>query len=187
MKRQPRKQLLIDTAYRLFNRFGYHATGIDRIMAESGVSKTTLYKYYRTKDELILAVLQQRHRQLETRLQEQMEEAGDDPQPALAVFDVLDEWFHSSSFHGCNFINASAEYTQPGDSIHDFVRQHKERVRELIELHLRIPQRKTRRRLADEIALLVDGAIVAAHTRGDKAAAGTARKMAERLVALALE
>lgn len=182
MSRQNRKQLLIDTAYRLFNRDGYHATGIDRIMAESGVSKTTLYKYYRSKEALILAVLEQRHSELEAKIRARMEAATDTPQPALAVFEVLAEWFGSESFHGCNFINASAEYTRPGEPIHDFVAQHKERVRALIGEYLRIPGRKERNRMAADIALLVDGAIVAAHTRGDRKAATTARRIAEVLL-----
>lgn len=187
MSRQSRKQLLLDTAYRLFNREGYHATGIDRIMAESGVSKATLYKYYRSKEALILAVLKQRHSELEATIQARMIAAADTPQPALVIFDVLEEWFRSTGFHGCNFINASAEYSRPGEPIHDFVAQHKERLRELIGEHLRIPQWRKRARLAREIALLVDGAIVAAHTRGDRKAAATGRRIAEVLLTDALE
>ena len=51
---------LIDTALGLFSRYGYHAMGIDRILAESGVAKMTLYNHFKSKDELILAVLRRR-------------------------------------------------------------------------------------------------------------------------------
>jgi AcrR family transcriptional regulator len=44
----------------LFYRDGYHATGIDRILADAGVAKMTLYKHFRSKEELILAVLEKR-------------------------------------------------------------------------------------------------------------------------------
>ena len=59
-----KQQLLIETSLQLFNRHGFHATGIDTIMAVSGVSKTTLYKYFRSKELLILAVLEYRHQNL---------------------------------------------------------------------------------------------------------------------------
>lgn len=180
---QPRKQHLIDTAYRLFNMHGYHATGIDWILAEAGVSKATLYKYFRSKEELILAVLQQRHEQMVALIQQTLEHArGKGEPPALAVFDALDDWFQSEGFFGCNFINASAEYTQEGDAIHQLAAGHKARVQELIENSLGA-QEEDKASLAAQLSLLVDGAIVYAHTRGDKNAARMAKQMAVRLLA----
>ena len=55
-----KRDQLIDTALTLFYRDGFHATGIDRILAESGVAKMTLYKHFKSKDELIEAALQTR-------------------------------------------------------------------------------------------------------------------------------
>ncbi len=52
-----RREELVQTAVRLFRKNGYHATGIDRILAEAGVAKMTLYKHFRSKDELILGAL----------------------------------------------------------------------------------------------------------------------------------
>lgn len=180
---QPRKQLLIDTAYRLFNEHGYHATGIDLVLAESGVSKATLYKHFRSKDELILAVLQQRHEQQIALIQQTLEQArGKEEPPALAVFDALDNWFQSEGFFGCNFINASAEYAQEDDAIHQLAAWHKARVQRLIEDSLGT-HGEDKAALAAQLSLLVDGAIVYAHTRGDKNAAKLAKKMAARLLA----
>lgn len=180
---QPRKQLLIDTAYRLFNEHGYHATGIDWVLAESGVSKATLYKYFRSKEELILAVLQQRHEQQIALIQRTMEQASEKGEPpALAIFDALDNWFRSEGFFGCNFINASAEYAQEGDAIYQFAARHKAQVQRLIENSLGTGG-KDKAHLAAQLSLLVDGAIVYAHTRRNKNAANLAKKMAVRLLA----
>ncbi|MGF2687007.1 TetR/AcrR family transcriptional regulator [Marinobacter sp. DUT-3] len=180
---QPRKQLLIDTAYRLFNEHGYHATGIDWVLAESGVSKATLYKYFRSKEELILAVLQQRHEQQIALIQRTLEQASEKGEPpALAIFDALDNWFRSEGFFGCNFINASAEYAQEGDAIYQFAAGHKAQVQQLIENSLSTGG-EDKTHLAAQLSLLVDGAIVYAHTRGDKNAANLAKKMAARLLA----
>ena len=178
---QPRRQLLIDTAYKLFNEHGYHATGIDWILAESGVSKATLYKHFRSKEALILAVLQQRHAQFMTMLEGAIASARQKgEEPALVIFDVLDRWFASEGFFGCNFIKASAEYAVAGDAIHDFAAQHKADFEQLIRQSLGESGDET---LAAELALLVDGAIVVAHTRGDHSAARLAKKMAEQLLA----
>jgi len=103
---QPRKQHLIDTALILFNKFGYHATGIDLILAESGVSKATLYKHFRSKEELILAALQLRHEQVVSKLQNKIESNKQDStntnplENVLVIFDNLSEWFNTETFFG---------------------------------------------------------------------------------------
>jgi AcrR family transcriptional regulator len=178
---QPRKQHLIDTAYQLFNAHGYHATGIDRIQAESGVSKATLYKYFRSKEALILAVLKQRHNQVLALMESYMQkarEAGENP--TLAIFDALNDWFHTEGFFGCNFINVSAEYNEKGDPIREFATEHKTSIRQLIMDSLDTGSKKTRQRVAGEIALLVDGAIVYAHTSGEQNAALLAKSVAAK-------
>lgn len=181
---QPRKQHLLDTAYRLFNEHGYHATGIDRILAESGVSKATLYKYFRTKDDLILAVLQQRHDQLIQLIKQAIERARERGESApLAIFDVLDRWFRNDGFFGCNFINASAEYAAAGNPVYAFAAHHKTAIQQLLEQSLETIAKRKRKALAAQLALLVDGAIVRAHTRGETTAAILAKRMAAQLLA----
>lgn len=183
MPMQPRKQQLIDTAYRLFNEYGYHATGIDRILAESGVSKATLYKYFRSKDDLVIAVLQQRHDQLMLLLGNALEHAGEgSPARAVVIFDVLDGWFRSDAFFGCNFINASAEFAEQGHPIHALAARHKVSIRLFIEDCLEISSKRRRSLMAEQLALLADGAIVRAHTCGDRDAALLAKKMAMQLL-----
>ncbi len=181
---QPRKQHLIDTAYRLFNEHGYHATGIDRILAESGVSKATLYKHFRSKDELIVAVLQQQHERFIQSLGEAIEQArSGGKSPPLTIFDVLDEWFRSDQFFGCNFINASAEYAEEGHEIYRLAAEHKAAIQDLIENSLKeISDQRQRQLMAEQLALLVDGAIVRAHTCGDRDAAKLAKNMAMLLL-----
>ncbi|MEP1448561.1 MAG: helix-turn-helix domain-containing protein [Paraglaciecola sp.] len=178
---QPRKQHLIDTALILFNQHGYHATGIDLILAQSKVSKATLYKHFRSKDELILAVLQQRHTQILVMIKAKVEEAKQAGSSAvLAIFDALHQWFNSDDFYGCNFINASAEYADASAPIHAFAAQHKQAVIDLIKTQLSAED-KTK---AEQIGLLVEGAIVMAHTRGAKRSALMAKEMAQHLIAI---
>ena len=114
-----RRDHLVDTASRLFQRHGYHATGIDRILAEAGVAKMTLYNHFKSKDELILAALRRRDEQFRNAFMRNVERRAKDPRARLlACFDVLAEWFAESGFSGCSFINAAGEFAAPDDPIH---------------------------------------------------------------------
>jgi len=183
---QPRKQHLIDTALILFNKYGYHATGIDLILAESGVSKATLYKHFRSKEALILAALQLRHEQVVSKLKDKIEDnkqnhASTDPvENILVIFDNLSEWFNSETFFGCNFINVSAEYADPNHAINIFAAKHKQVIVDIIAEQLTTTQGAQQK--ADQIGLLVEGAIVMAHTRGMKESALIAKEMARTIL-----
>ena len=176
---QPRKQHLIETALTLFNEKGYHATGIDLILAEAKVSKATLYKHFRSKDELILAALVVRHENVLLTIKNNIDASCEQGSArVLAIFDGLDTWFNSDTFFGCNFINASAEYANVDDPIYSYAAEHKQSVVKLVEETLTIEDKHK----ADQIDLLIEGAIVMAHTRGIKDAALMAKEMARALI-----
>ncbi|WP_025564495.1 MULTISPECIES: TetR/AcrR family transcriptional regulator [unclassified Psychromonas] len=185
---QPRKQHLIDTALILFNQFGYHATGIDLILAESGVSKATLYKHFRSKEALILAALQLRHEQVVSKLQAKIEDNKsqkyvDPVDNVLFIFDDLNEWFNSDTFFGCNFINVSAEYADPNHPINIFAAKHKQIIVNIIAEQLTTKENnQVSQQKADQVGLLIEGAIVMAHTRGMKQSALIAKEMAKHLL-----
>lgn len=180
---QPRRQHLIETARRLFNRHGYHATGIDLILTESGVSKATMYKYFKSKEALILTVLQLRHEELIEEFSNAMANArAANKSPTLALFDTMHAWFNSPDFFGCNFINASAEYSDADDPIHRLAAEHKDAVVQLIVDSLDSGSKKIRTRLAEEVSMLAEGAIVRAHIQGDRNAAKIARRAAASLL-----
>lgn len=173
----PRKQHLLDTAFLLFNEFGFHATGIDRILAESGVSKATLYKHFPSKDALVLAVLEKRHTDLEKIFANTLAKK-EGKEGILGLFDTLEAWFHSESFHGCNFIRASGEYAQLAPEIYHFAAKHKNRVAELIHTHLKKDGSANAEVISRKILQLIDGAIIAAHMHHDFQAAKRGKEMA---------
>jgi len=178
-----RRDTLIETASELFNRDGYHATGIDRILAEAGVAKMTLYKHFKSKDDLILAALRHRDRAFRDRLARQVETRAETPAAQLlAVFDVLDEWFGERGFFGCMFTNAAAEYAAPQDPIHVAAGEHKHLIlKYLRELAARAGATKPRE-LAAGLMLLAEGAIVMAHVAGERGAAKLAKRTARQLM-----
>jgi len=178
-----RKDHLLHTALKLFNQYGFHATGIDRVQAESGVSKTTMYKYFKTKDDLIRAVLELRHEQFGKWFTGRVIKISRERYPGnrygklMAMFDAVDEWIHSETFFGCNFINASAEFSDLQHPIHRYAADHKLELSEYIQSCVPEMSAEDHDELAKEILLLLDGAIVCAHTTGIKDSAERAKRM----------
>ena len=184
---QDRREHLVRTALDLFCRDGFHATGIDRILAESGVAKMTLYMHFRSKDELILAVLRRRDEEFRNWFIRAVEHRAKTPRARLlAVFDVIGDWFAEPDFTGCTFVNAAAEYGGPDDPIHANAAEHKRLVRSYIRALAEAAGANQPDALANALNLLVEGAITMAYVAGERDAAQRAREAAETLVAAAM-
>jgi len=179
----PKRDHLLATAYRLFYRDGYHAVGIDTILAEAKLAKMTLYYHFASKEELIVAVLEQRSALVKEKVQTLLREAGPSPRKRLAAyFDRYDAFISSKDFNGCPFIRAVAEYPEIHSPVHQAVIRHKQRglatLQELLsDFDIAEPEP-----VAHQILLLIDGAIVSAHTFGNPSAWAHARNAALALV-----
>src|SRR5918992_5357797 len=116
---QSGRERILETAYRLFSRHGTRAVGVDRIIAESGAAKMTLYRNFASKDELIMAFLERRgERWTRAWLQAEVSRRGTTPaERLLAIFDVFDEWFAREDFEGCSFINVMLELARAEDPV----------------------------------------------------------------------
>ncbi len=182
----PKRGDLVDAAWRLFYRDGYHAVGIDTVLAEAGVAKMTLYKHFPSKEDLIAAVLARRSNEVQAALEEEIEAAGRNPtKRLLAVFTSLDKWFHSGDFNGCAFIKAVAEYPDPKSKPHAVAAAHKASLRtRLTQLATELPA-KDPATLANQLMLLTEGAIVIAHVQGRLQSATEAGETAKTLIAAA--
>jgi AcrR family transcriptional regulator len=183
-----RRDDLVDTALKLFYAGGFTATGIDKILAESGVAKMTLYKHFRSKEELILAVLHRRDEQFRNWLMGEMKKASADPRERLlAMFDALEVWFEGRAFkgmgfNGCAFINAAGEFGDQDHPAHRAAAEHKRSIVEYLKRLCSDAGASDPARLAEQLALLKEGAIATAHVRGMPGAAQIAREMAARMI-----
>jgi len=177
------KQRILDTADRLFYQDGIRAVGIDRIIAEAGVAKMTLYTYFPSKDDLIVAVLQYREAQVLAFFRAAMTRHATRTTDQLrAFFAALKEWFESPGFRGCAFQNAAVELADPAHAGTRFVRDHKRRFAALLRGIVEEAAGQGAATLAPAIALLVEGAIVTAVIHGTPDAADVAREAAVQLV-----
>ena len=182
-----RRDHLVDTALTLFQRNGFHATGIDAILAQAGVAKMTLYNHFKSKDELILAALELRDKRFRDWFSAAVEARADTPRGRLlALFGALDEWIGQPGFGGCTFINAAAEYGRSDDPIHRTAAGHKRLMRDYIRAIAAAAGAPDADTLADALAVLVEGAIVLAHVAGRRDAAKIARRAATVLIERAL-
>lgn len=176
-----KREQLLNTALQLFYREGYHSTGIDRILAESGVAKMTLYKYFKSKDELILAVLQLQHEQIAERMGLALGNLA--PREAiLRAYDGLHLWLSEKSFCGCLFLHAAAEFHDRGHPIHRQAAEHKGFVLSYFRsalLALGVAQVDP---LAAQLQFLFEGAVSMAHLYGPADQALQAKAAAEQLL-----
>jgi AcrR family transcriptional regulator len=175
---------LLDTAERFFYAEGIRAVGIDRILAESGVGKASLYRHFATKDELVVAVLRRRDEAWRRWLRDAVAERDLPPaQRPLAVFDALAERFRGKDYRGCAFINTIVEVADPTSPAHAVANEHKRRLTGYLADLLADAGRADSRAMAARLVLLVDGAIVTSVRERSADAAEVARGIAAVLLA----
>jgi len=161
MRRAEKKDYLLDEAIRLFNRYGYHAMGVDRLMAETGIAKTTLYRHFGSKEGLILAALAKVDEASRDEMRAFVEKASNDPvKRILAIFDLLATWFDDAEFKGCPFVAAAGEFSALSDPVFLEARKHKRLTLAYIEELVRSARLTEPKRLSQQLAMLVEGAIV---------------------------
>jgi AcrR family transcriptional regulator len=124
----PRERILV-AAHDLFYSEGIRATGVDRIIERSSVSKVTFYRQYASKDELIRAYLDYRHQGWMSWFRSSlMQESRDGAGATEALLRTLRGWFGQTHFRGCAFLNAAAELGSTDPGILEVVRQHKQEM-----------------------------------------------------------
>ena len=162
---------LLSAATRLFCRYGINATGIDAIIHEAGTAKTTLYKLFGSKTNLVHAVLESEGKQWREWFIGAIESGGGDAQAKLArIFPTLKSWFGEERF----FINAVAEHDKDQKQFRAIALRHKKVVLAHIERLAGEMGAAEPEMLAHQLALLIDGAIVAAMVSRDPGVADTA-------------
>ena len=129
----PRERILV-AAHGLFYGEGIRATGVDRIIERSSVSKVTFYRQYASKDDLIRAYLDYRHARWISWFQTSLAQAPAAGSPALeALATTLRSWFGQPDFRGCAFLNAAAELGSSDHEILATVRRHKQEMSSVLD------------------------------------------------------
>jgi AcrR family transcriptional regulator len=179
-KQSPRERLL-EAATELFYADGVQSVGIDRVIAQAGVAKASLYSTFGSKEGLVGAYLERRHEVLIGRLRRAAAEVEDPVERLLAVFDAQAALFDRPDFHGCAFVAAAAEAPAEGQ-IAEATAGYR---RELFNLFAQLAAEAgiaDPEQLADQLRLIYDGGSIAANLDRNPAIAAPARAAARILI-----
>lgn len=153
----PARERILLTAHDLFYGEGIRATGIDRVIAESGVTKVTFYRHFPSKSDLVREYLEYRHRYWMDWFIVAVRRHGGG---ARAILPTMAEWFSDKRFRGCAFINGVVELGSVMPDVIEIAQRHKQEMTSAIANLL--PPSRERAKRAQAVALAIDGAIIRA-------------------------
>jgi AcrR family transcriptional regulator len=191
---QKRKELssrerIIKTATDLFYRQGYHQTGINQIIEESGVAKATFYGNFKSKEDLCIAYLRELDRADTDAIKNMLDTINDPRERYMAIIKGVKDYIEETDFRGCAFGNIAVEITEPDHPIRKEVRLHEERFRSILRdvvrdlknsrakyKHISVEQ------VTDNYYLIVEGAISASKNYNDTWPLERAVEAVERII-----
>ncbi len=175
------RQKILSTATNLFQTQGINSTGVDHIVAVAGTTKMTLYKYFRSKEALILEVLDKNQQDFQTWLDEKL--SSKKPNEKIQqLFDFIEEWVTSPTFSGMGFIKASAEFPVEDNPIHQLSSKQSLEFRQFIAKLATEANMKDAEGLALQLSLLFEGAVQAEQMKRGSGAMKYAKKAAKILI-----
>jgi len=182
-----RERILL-AAKELFSTQGIRATGVDSIVKSANINKMSLYKHFSSKEALIVAYLQTSDVEFWSWFVEQIERKAQTPKDKLlAIFDVHAEWLVSPNFQGCPLIKASVEFPDQSHAVHQvsaaFYRKFRSYITDLAgQAGARFPER-----LAGQLCVLFEGAIVSEQLQRHSGAADDAKLASVLLIENSIE
>jgi AcrR family transcriptional regulator len=174
------KDRLLATASRLFYAEGIHAVGVERLVSEAAVTRATFYRHYPTKDDLVAAYLSTTSRQIRAAVDEVR--AGKPPREALAgTLGVVGDATCAEDFRGCQFLNAAAEFPDPGHPVRKVINDHRSWFFEVLREEAAATGHPDPEHAARVLVLLRDGALHGGELDNAEAVRTTLRRAVEDL------
>jgi AcrR family transcriptional regulator len=177
------RERLIETSYDLFTHRGICDVGVDEVVAKAGVAKATLYRHFPSKDDLVLAFMDRRAEVWTSEVIDRLprQRAKDPKGQLLALFDVLDEWFHNrSDYEACSFVKVLFEVGAEG-RIGKACIGHLDKIRDVLRERAEEAGLRDAKDLAWSLNILIKGSIVCA-AEGDLDSARRAKPLAAWLI-----
>ena len=181
--RAERQEIVLDTAERLFSARSSRSVGMDELVRETGLGKMTVYRLFKSKDDLVGAYLTRKAATVLSSVDAELIRLQGDPRAALlAVVDLVERDVTRAGFRGCPFTNVSSEYDDPQHPARSAAADYK------YELHMRlldlagelVPDQAED--LAAQVHLIIDGMQLSGGLLGPDGPAAHGRQLAERLV-----
>ena len=179
----PKARAVLSAASALFYDQGIHAVGVDAIAERAGVTKKTLYDRFGSKDRLVVEYLLERDRQWRDFLQERLADAPPGADRVAAVFDAAAQWAAEHGRKGCAMVNAHAEISDPTHPAYAVVVGQKRWMLELLTELVADTGATDPGRVAEQVLLLHEGAVVASSLGAGEDPFARAASAADLLVA----
>jgi AcrR family transcriptional regulator len=175
----------MEAAFTRFYRDGFRNVGIDQILADVGISKTAFYKHFESKEDLMVAALEDHAQTMAGQVLELVRKRGGaSPLAQLrALFDAVENILEEENFRGCVFVNASIEFPLPHEPAHVAAAKSKAAFEQMIRELAAQAGADDPAALAQELALILEGAYVTQHVSGNRDTIKIARRLGERAIA----
>ncbi|MBZ0279230.1 MAG: TetR/AcrR family transcriptional regulator [Anaerolineae bacterium] len=178
------RQIILETAADLFFREGFRAVGVDTIIKQADIAKMTLYRHFPSKDDLIVAYLQDTNDKFWAWFNEATAQTEDQPVAQLiAFFKALEKLVTTPHCYGCPFLNAVVDFPDKNHPGHQVALEHKQAVRSRFRELAYHSGAQTPDILADQLLLLMDGAFMAVRMFGSSNPASHVAQAAGVLIA----
>ena len=179
-----KRDQLLATAEQLFYEEGFHATGIDRIVAAAGVVRMTLYNHFASKEALVAAVLATRHERFMASLDTATASAVPG-QVTRALVDAHGRWLEDHSPHGCIMVKAMGEFAEHSTEIHDLAAAAKSDLLARLETAVVRDGLDHHAGLARRLFMVLEGSNTAVALLGPQTALADTRAVTDALLAAA--
>ena len=176
------REQILATAADLFYEHGFHAVGVDLIIERAGVAKTTLYRHFGSKDDLIVAYLDDANTRFWSWFEDAVNPNMSPREQLVGLFDAVAKLATSAACLGCTFQVTAAEFPDAGHPGHATALDHKQSVRTRLRDLASAAGAPEPTDLADGLLLLMDGAFAAARMYGRSSPAAGVATAARTLI-----
>jgi AcrR family transcriptional regulator len=157
----PARDRLLQTASRIFYTRGIHSVGVEEVIATAGVTRSTMYRHFPGKEELVVAYLEAASAAERAQLEAALAAAAGPEEAVQALAGAVVAQLSDPSYRGCAFLNAAAEYPDVDHPVHQAVLAHRRWYAETVAATLEPVTGRRTPAAAELFVLLRDGAMAA--------------------------
>lgn len=177
------RERLIKTASELFYIKGFNSTGINEIIEKANVAKASLYSHFKTKDDLLIAYLNEREEQFMFTLKLFINKQGSGATKVLSLYDFLFYFFETDEFRGCWCVNTLSEIQKGNEKVKKVILGHKRRLLSFIEQTIKENiSVDNAEKLSKQLYLLYEGAVMESYLQKNNWPIKEAKEIASKII-----
>lgn len=176
------REHILGVASDLFSNRGINATSVDTIVAEAGIAKVTLYKYFKSKEQLILEYLRQYDEKLWQKLSSRTTGLEEPREKVMTLVHAVMDWIEDPEFKGFAFVKASVEFPQLENPVHQTSVEFAQTLRNSLAGLAAEAGIKGAETLALQLSMVIEGAAITENMQRGSGAVQHAKDLAGILI-----